>query len=236
MRLLYLMSTSLVLAVPVAAQAQEPANSPVVLELFTSQGCSSCPPADALLGELAKQDGVVALALHVDYWDYLGWKDSFGSPAHTSRQRAYAKAAHSRSIFTPEMVVQGAIRLKGHDAKRISAQIARLRERPPLVDLDISREAETLVIRIAAAAEIDGPADVHVVRFIPSETVEIDAGENAGRRIDYANIVTEWQTIARWDGDAPLDLAFELGASNEPIAVIVQRAPIGTVLTAAQFP
>lgn len=236
MRLLLVVSTSLLLAGPAAVQAQEHTTSPVVLELFTSQGCSSCPPADALLGDLASQDGVVALALHVDYWDYLGWKDSFGDAAHSARQRAYAKAAHSRSIFTPEMVVQGAIRLKGHDAARISEQIARLRERRSPVSLEISREPEKLVMRIAAVGEIGGPADVHVVRFIPSETVEIEGGENAGRRIEYANIVTEWQTVARWDGDGPLDLTFDLGGSNQPVAVIVQRAPIGAVLTAAQVP
>ena len=88
---------------PLGAWAQ----TPVVLELFTSQGCSSCPPADALLAELAERPDIIALALHVDYWDYLGWKDSFGSPKYTARQRAYAKAARSRSVYTPEMVVQG---------------------------------------------------------------------------------------------------------------------------------
>ena len=91
---------------PAIAQDQ-----PVVVELFTSQGCSSCPPADALLHELAARDDVVALAMHVDYWDYIGWKDVFGNPAHSARQRAYAKAGNRRMVYTPQMIVNGENRL-----------------------------------------------------------------------------------------------------------------------------
>ena len=120
MRFALILSALAALFVPQDGRAQP---APVVVELFTSQGCSSCPPADALLAELAGAEGVIALALHVDYWDYLGWTDSFAAPKHTERQRAYAKAAKSRTIFTPQMVVQGSERLKGHDAERIRNRI-----------------------------------------------------------------------------------------------------------------
>ena len=143
------------LAVLLAAACLAPALSraeqaaPVVLELYTSQGCSSCPPADALFAELAKRDDVIALALHVDYWDYLGWKDAFARPRHTARQKAYAKAARSRTIFTPEMIVQGEERLKGHDAASILEEIdARGREAPGAA-LSVERNGDALRIEVA---------------------------------------------------------------------------------------
>ena len=115
---------ALLVAASLAPAAVAQQAGPVVLELYTSQGCSSCPPADALFAHLAQRDDVIALALHVDYWDYLGWKDAFARPRHTARQKAYAKAARSRTIFTPEMIVQGEDRVKGHDAAAISVLIA----------------------------------------------------------------------------------------------------------------
>ena len=139
---------------PVLAQAQA---SPVVLELYTSQGCSSCPPADALFADLARRDDVIALALHVDYWDYLGWRDDFARPRHTARQKAYAKAARSRTIFTPEMIIQGEDRLKGHAAAAIVADIAaRLRE-PAGAALAVTREGDTIRIDVAPAGGDLGP-------------------------------------------------------------------------------
>jgi hypothetical protein len=231
MRLLASLFAALVLLLPAgAARAQ----TPVLVELFTSQGCSSCPPADALLAELAAQDGVIALALHVDYWDYLGWKDSFGSEAHTDRQRGYAKAAHSRSIYTPEIIVQGQRRLKGHKAEKIAAEIARCRAAAPVADLALERDGDALVVRVAAAGEPVEAADVHLVRFIPEATVAIEAGENAGREVTYTNIVTDWETIARWDGSAPLELRYE-ALGDGSVAVIVQGRHLGPVLTAAEL-
>ncbi|MFO1210282.1 MAG: DUF1223 domain-containing protein [Amaricoccus sp.] len=210
--------------------------APVVLELYTSQGCSSCPPADALLTQLAGLDGVIALALHVDYWDYLGWKDDFARPQHTARQRAYAKAARSRSIFTPEMVVQGEDRLKGHDAQRVMEEIARQRALPAAADVNLARDGDALQVHVAPAGDdpVPGPADVYLVRFIPSEGVSIQGGENAGKEMTYTNIVTDWQTIGQWDGAGPLDLRYD-DAGAGPLAVIVQRSHMGPVLTAAEL-
>jgi hypothetical protein len=187
------------------------------------------------LSELASEDGVIALALHVDYWDYLGWKDSFGKPEHTRRQQAYAKAVRSRTIYTPQMIVQGEEQLKGHDADDIVGRISAHQAQPPQATLSLERDGDTLDIRIAPAAARIGPADVHVVRFIASEEVSIEAGENAGQEMTYSNIVTDWQTIGRWDGTEPMELRYDR-AGDGPVAVIVQRAKMGPVLTAGKLP
>ena len=180
MRLLLLLSAVAVLLTPQVGRAQP---APVVLELFTSQGCSSCPPADALLAELAEPEGVIALALHVDYWDYLGWEDGFASPAHTERQRAYAKAARSRTIFTPQMIVQGEERLKGHDAEQHPRADRGAPDAPGAASARrSSREGDALAIRIAPLAggrRAGGRpcGALHARR----EEVSIDGGENAGQ-------------------------------------------------------
>jgi hypothetical protein len=230
------LATSLIAVVAAVAPAGAGLRAaPVVLELYTSQGCSSCPPADALLAQLAEVDGVIALALHVDYWDYLGWKDAFGKPQHTARQRAYAKAARSRTIFTPEMVVQGEERLKGHDAERIMKEIARQRALPAEAEITLKRDGDDLEVHIEPTGSAEpGASVVYLVRFIPSEGVDIEGGENAGRSVTYTNIVTDWQTIGEWDGASPLDLRHE-ATGGAPLAVIVQRAHMGPVVTAAEM-
>ncbi len=249
---------------PAAETAGAAASVPVVLELYTSQGCSSCPPADALFAELAARDDVIALALHVDYWDYLGWKDAFARPRHTARQKAYAKAARSRTIFTPEMVVQGEDRLKGHDAAGILEEIAARRDEPAGALLSIGRAGDEVRIDIAppdtgivasrsgtgsvgapealsgAAASLparksDSTADIHVVRYVPAEEVAIEGGENAGQTVTYHNIVTDWQTIGQWDGRSEAEFVYR-SASDGPLAVIVQRARMGPILAAARLP
>ncbi len=211
------------------------AAAPVVLELYTSQGCSSCPPADALLNELAQRDGVIALSLHVDYWDYLGWKDEFGRPEHSARQRAYAKAARARTLYTPELVVQGQDRLKGHDAKGAIADIEELAEAPPTATLTLARDGRSLRLHLAPTGAAVGAADIQLVHYIPNRTVAIAAGENAGRDITYTNIVTDWRKVGTWDGTGPLDLTLD-DVADGPLAVIVQRAQMGPVLTAAKLP
>lgn len=234
MRLLPLLIVAMLFAAPNRTSAQP--TSTVVLELYTSQGCSSCPPADALLEELADEPGVIALALHVDYWDYLGWEDPFGERRYSLRQKAYAKAAKSRRIYTPQMVVQGEDRLIGHAAEEIAGSIAAHRSRPPRAELDIAREDEGgLSIRVTPVDAPVGPAEVHVVQYRPEAETDIEAGENAGRRLRYTNIVTDWQTIGRWDGETEIELSVD-GLDANPVAVIVQRSPIGTVVTAAELP
>lgn len=221
------------LAAPVAAVSQE---SPVVVELFTSQGCSACPPADAILAELAGWPDVVALALHVDYWDYLGWKDSFGKAQHSKRQRAYAKAAGKRSLYTPQMIVQGADRVGGADADRVAALIAEHRARPAEAEVDMAREGDRLAVRITAANPGGvGPSEVYLVRYIDEASVTIEQGENAGYSIDYANVVTDWNSVGRWDGVSPIELDLTLPGAG-PVAVIVQNERLGPVVAAGKLP
>ena len=234
MRLLLILSAVAALLVAAGGRAQP---APVVLELFTSQGCSSCPPADALLAELAGAEGVIALALHVDYWDYLGWTDSFAAPKYTERQRAYAKAAKSRTIFTPQMVVQGAERLKGHDAERIRDKIAAHRMREAPVGLTLEPDGDALAIRLAAApGAASGRPTCTWCASSRRRWWRSRRGENAGQTVTYTNIVTDWQTIGHWDGADAARACATRSAGDGPLAVIVQRAKMGPVLTAARWP
>ncbi|MDJ0827406.1 MAG: DUF1223 domain-containing protein [Rhodobacter sp.] len=206
---------------------------PVVVELYTSQGCSSCPPADALLAELADRDDVIPLALHVDYWDYIGWKDSHANPAFTTRQKAYARAAGHRTIYTPQMIVGG----KDHVVGYKPMQLAKLIEDHG----DRTAPVEVLVTRNGGAVEISAPAVagasemvVQLVRYKPKDTVEIRRGENAGRTITYVNIVTEWRNLGAWDGSEPLAMTAEAEGEN-PVVVLVQKSGHGAVQAAAHL-
>lgn len=233
MRILKALLVIASLCAPGWAMAQQ--RAPVVVELFTSQGCSSCPPADALLGQLAGRTDVIALSLHVDYWDYLGWVDTFGSPANSMRQRAYAKVARERTLYTPQVIVQGVDRAIGSD-ERVFDLVEEHLETPVGADLDISREGDVLNVRLGPRDGVRaGPCDVFLVRFLPGAKVRIEGGENAGHEIDYHNIVTEWIRLARWDGRTRAEFSMNV-TGDASIAVIVQRERLGPVLTAAALP
>lgn len=211
---------------PVLAQ-----DNPVVVELFTSQGCSSCPPADALLQDLAQRDGVIALALHVDYWDYIGWEDSFASPAFTERQHLYARAAGERMVYTPQFIIGGVDRSVGADTMALMDLIAGHADRPAPVMLEV-RASESGFSLEAESVE-PGAMVVQLVRYDPEETVEILSGENRGRTLTYSNVVRDWDVIARWDGLAPLRLSAEFDGGL-PAVVIVQEDGHGAILAAAR--
>lgn len=221
------------LCLTLAAVAASATERGVVVELFTSQGCSACPPADRMIAELAEREGVIALALHVDYWDYIGWKDSFAQPGFTRRQKAYARANHDRSVFTPQIIVGGQDRVMGAKAMKVMDLIAARAEAPQPVALRLARDAGTLTVTLSAERPM-AAADVQLVRYRPAATVHIKRGENAGRTFDYANIVTDWQVLGRWDGQAPLRLNVEL-EGELPVVVIVQEAGHGPVLAAARL-
>ena len=215
----------------VAALTMAHADGPVVVELYTSQGCSSCPPADDVLSTLAGRDDVVPLALHVDYWDYIGWADTFADPAYTMRQKAYARAAGSRSIYTPQMVVGGVDHIIGTHPRELAAAIRVHAGTDSPVTLTARRDGGTLHIAAEAEGALARATMVQLVRYRPSASVSIERGENAGRTIDYTNIVASWQPLAEWDGRAPL--AIDAAVDGDlPAVVIVQEAGPGRILAA----
>jgi hypothetical protein len=194
-----------------------------VVELFTSQGCSSCPPADALLTSLAESPDVVALAYHVDYWDYVGWKDTLGHASYSDRQRAYAQSWGSSRIYTPQMVVNGAKAVVGsrrHDVHQAVDQASL-----PL-SVDLVRDGGMLKITIPADTSLDD-ATVWLVTYLGRTEVEIDRGDNAGKSIAYTQVVTGRQVLGMWEGKTgatlKLPISEMLNGTDTGIAVIVQQ-------------
>lgn len=224
------------LLAPIApfATPAEADDHPVVIELFTSQGCSSCPPADALLRELADRDDVIALALHVDYWDYIGWKDSFAQPAFTQRQKQYARAAGHRTIFTPQMIVGGADHVVGSKPMKLAELIQTHSDVPEAVEITLERQGQEVVIWAEAVAAVPREMLVQLVRYRPSAEVDITRGENAGHTFTYANIVTEWHALARWDGREPLRMTVA-APGDAPVVALVQTAGHGAILGSARL-
>lgn len=191
---------SLLLAAGVG-HAGEAARPRAVVELFTSQGCTSCPPADKAFIELADRSDVVALSYHVDYWDYLGWRDTLATGANTARQQAYGRAFGTRSVYTPQAVVNGRIHMSGARQDEISHSIDRLAGsgRGLAVDVSAAYSGESIVISLGAAPAPD-KAHVVLAYFSPESTVEIDRGENSGRTVTYRNAVRSVQTVGMWHG------------------------------------
>jgi hypothetical protein len=223
------LAAMLVAVWPLAGAADD---HPVVVELFTSQGCSSCPPADAMLADMAGMPGVIALALHVDYWDYIGWEDTFGDPAFTARQEAYARAAGERTVYTPQFIVGGVDPVVGADAMAVMDHLRVHAGSAQTVDLRAVRDGDVLRIDGTAIAPALRPMAVQVVRYRPAEKVDIGHGENAGHTIDYANIVTDWQTVAEWSGLEPLTVDVPV-AGDDPVVVILQEPGPGRIVAAA---
>jgi hypothetical protein len=216
-----------------AAAAPLGAEPVVVVELYTSQGCSSCPPADEFVTMLASDPRILPLALHVDYWDYIGWADHFAQEKFTNRQRAYAKAIGSRTIYTPQFIISGEDRIEGFSPDKTAERLrAHLEAGTPIL-LTVSREGDKLVIRAEAEPPLDAPVRVQLVRYKPSETVVIERGENAGRTITYTNIVTSWEGLGDWEGQEPLELTAPY-AGDEPGAVIVQTQGPAAILAAVR--
>ncbi|WP_420960335.1 DUF1223 domain-containing protein [Brucella sp. IR073] len=174
-----------------------------VVELFTSQGCVSCPPADATLSELAKRTDLVTLAFHVDYWDYLGWRDTLATSENTARQNAYRNALKARMIYTPQVILNGRTELNGNDAKSIKAGIARLADGPGGLSVPVSisrQDGQRLVIEAGAGRKPDTPVHLLVAYFDDKITVPIGKGDNRGRSVTYRNAVRDIETIGMWDG------------------------------------
>ncbi|NIJ41267.1 hypothetical protein FHS78_001554 [Parvibaculum indicum] len=183
-----------------AAVAADTQTRPVIVELFTSQGCSSCPPADAYLRDLTRREDVLPLSFNVDYWDYLGWRDTLASPDNTARQRAYGRALGLSGVYTPQMVVDGAAEGIGSNRREIDALIAARKPAANSVSMSLKKEEGRLTVSIAAGPAPEKPAVIWLVRYAKSETVGIERGENRGETITYANVVRGIAPIGMWDG------------------------------------
>ena len=220
---------SLFMATSTAAEGD-----PVVVELFTSQGCSSCPPADKILHELTKRDDVIGLALHVDYWDYIGWKDEFAIPDHTRRQRAYAREGGRSMIYTPQMVINGQQDVVGAKSRELNRIIEAHLTAPAQASVTAVRTGADVTVQVTPIELEDGESyDVQVVQYTPLRHASIRRGELAGYELDYANVVENWQIAGQWDGVAPQQFTARL-SSDLPAVVLVQRAGHGPIVAAAK--
>lgn len=219
------------------------ASAKAVLELYTSQGCNSCPPADALLGIYAKRDDVVALTLPVDYWDYLGWKDTFASPKFTARQRAYAKERGDGRIYTPQIVVNGTTHVLGRSASDIDRAIAETSARftASRVPLTTRIEGDRIIIEAgeAGSATETRNATIWLAVLQKEAEVPIRSGENRGKSLKYYNIVRDLTTVGMWKGKAE---RFELARDAVKLpdtqsgAVLIQSGTAGPIIGASMLP
>jgi hypothetical protein len=231
----------LLIATFAVARAAEPR---ALLELFTSQGCSSCPAADKLLGELAADPSLVVISDPIDYWDYLGWKDTLASPAHSARQRAYAHVRGDRQVYTPQIVVNGAAHALGSDRTAIERAIEQTDQKPVVMSLPVlmSVGGGNLTVKIESAENEHSAGEVWLCPLTKSVSVAIGRGENHGRTITYHNVVRRWLKLGDWTGaqatwNVPMS---EIRADDiDAAAVMVQEGSHdkpGIVLGAAYMP
>lgn len=223
------------LAAPLAAEAQgRPPRppQPAVVELFTAQGCAACPQANEILADLAENGRVLALTFPVDYWDYLGWRDTFAKPEFTARQRAYVMRLKLKEIYTPEVVVGGRRETPAIDRERVAALIAADRaSRPPAPD--ILRRGKRVMV--GSGTPPIGGGEVWLVRYDPTpRDVRVRFGENAGRVVTHVNVVRELTRLGPWNGRSRVYVAPEPSSPGLKTVVLVQGADGGPVIAAGQ--
>jgi hypothetical protein len=226
-RSLSLLAALAVLAGPAAAVAGD---VKAVVELFTSQGCSSCPKADRLLGELTANPQLIPLTLAVDYWDYLGWRDTLALHAHSSRQKGYSGQRGDRHVYTPQVVLNGAAEVIGNDRYAIERAIAKVDAKNLLtVPVVLKHAGSNIEIEVGAGT---GPAgSIWLLSVLQKQPVVIERGENRGKTITYHNVVRGWVKLADWKGGAfkKSQLIAELVESGaDSIVVIVQNGTVET--------
>lgn len=223
----YAWSAGVALAVLTGSTLAQAADARAVIELFTSQGCSSCPAADKLLGELAHDRSIVALSLPIDYWDYLGWKDTLARPRHTARQRNYSSARGDRQVYTPQVVVNGSAQALGSDRGAIEAAIGRtLRGAALPVAVTVKPDGDLLDVAVARRADA-ASGEVWLCGVTKAVEVTIGRGENSGRTFTYHNVVRRWIRLGEWHGELKVwkvprgDVE---GEGIDTVAVLVQAS------------
>jgi hypothetical protein len=209
-----------------------------VVELFTSQGCSSCPAADALLRRLAERDDTIALSLSVDYWDYLGWKDTLANPKFTERQRAYARARGDGAIYTPQLVVNGVVHVNGSDEGQIARAIDKTETTLSFVPVRLREEDGKLIVEAGGLPRgvVGEDATIWLAVVAGSIEVPIQRGENQGRTITYYNVVRDLIPVGKWSG-RPVTLELARASLARPgaesCAVLLQQGQTGAIMGAA---
>ena len=187
------------------ASPRKPARPRAVIELFTSQGCSSCPPADKLLGELAKDPTLVTLSLPVDYWDYLGWKDTLALHGHTNRQRAYSSARGDRNVYTPQAVINGVVHVLGSDKAAIEKAIAQTRQSATPLAVPVTLKiADEKIDRHGGGRQRQQRRQRRSLALPDHRhgAGRVGRGENSGRTLTYHNVVRRWVKLGDWNGKA----------------------------------
>ena len=234
-----LAAIALAAALAPASALADAAKRPVVVELFTSQGCYSCPPADKFLGVLAERPGVIALSFHVDYWNYLGWRDPYSSAEATQRQQTYASAMRRRTVYTPQMIVDGALQAIGSYTGVVDGQIRLRREAADdrvAVSIAGDGNAGALSATVKGDGGRTGDCEVWLVYFDKRHTTEIPRGENAGKTLTYFNVVREFRRVGEYRG-ADLEIEIprtgEKGGRFDRVAVLVQEPDGGRIVGAA---
>jgi hypothetical protein len=216
-----------VVASALLASAGVRAEPRAVIELFTSQGCSSCPAADKLAGELARDPSLVVMSLPIDYWDYLGWKDTLALPGHTNRQRAYSKSRGDREVYTPQVVVNGTVHVLGSDKEAIDNAIAQTRNQQGTLSLavSVSVSGEQISVSVPAGTGAITKGEIWLCPISKDVPVAVGKGENSGHTITYHNVVRKWVRLGEWTGVArtfTLPLRDVTGAGADTVAVVVQ--------------
>lgn len=236
MRLVIVLAAILLAAPGTAARAADP--GPTVVELFTSQGCSSCPPADQFLVELAQRDDVIALGYHIDYWDHIGWSDPFGLAEATARQRAYGRWLGHRSVFTPQMIIDGTVSTVGSRRNEVLPAIAEAPSaRTPRVAVDLVAEApDRLSVRVGPGPATGDGARILLIRYDDAHVTAVGRGENRGRTLINANVVRSIAPIGVWRGKAvTLTVPAAPSADTGGFVVLVQPDGLGAILGAARL-
>ncbi|MBV8393350.1 MAG: DUF1223 domain-containing protein [Alphaproteobacteria bacterium] len=210
----------------------EPAVAPVALELFTSQGCSSCPPADRHLGELSQRADIVALSYHVDYWDYLGWKDRFATRETTERQRIYARVLKQRYVYTPEMVIDGLANEPGVNKTSLSERLAEAHRRlAQRATPQIARTPGGALTVSLAPFKLEQPADIVLAVYDRRHATPVHEGENDGRTLENFNVVRRFEMMERWNGsEAHWTVPPDRFKPEQGVAILVQQPEQGAIL------
>jgi len=232
-----LLFAAVVLAVAVWPRSADASGErgPLVLELFTSQGCSACPPADKVLAALARQNGVIALSFHVPYWDHMGWRDPFALAVSVQRQRAYARAMKERSVYTPQIVIQGNAHTVGHDRAAIERLMAAAPPSAAIAIALVARQPPTLRIEIPPLSLPPGGAQLWLVAFVRSEVRHVLEGENAGHTLHHTNVV-RWATPLAAIEAVPVALTVSAAEAEgtDGIAIVLHRSRQGPIVAAGQ--